>query len=91
MLPSTISLALPLGLVTCSAARRPRQQDKVTTESKPRQNSFNSKKEMTWQCVEGCGACCKLQKGPSFASPEEIFTESSDVEVFPPTSMFFTL
>ncbi|XP_039115663.1 uncharacterized protein LOC120251192 [Dioscorea cayenensis subsp. rotundata] len=28
-----------------------------------------------WQCSRGCGACCKLDKGPSFPSPEEIFID----------------
>lgn len=40
-----------------------------------------SKKEPLWRCVEGCGACCKLAKGPAFATPEEIFTNPSDIEV----------
>ncbi|XP_072975658.1 uncharacterized protein [Typha angustifolia] len=31
--------------------------------------------EPTWQCVVGCGACCKLDKGPAFPSPEEIFSD----------------
>lgn len=35
----------------------------------------------TWQCIQGCGACCKLDKGPSFATPEEIFDDPSDVKV----------
>ncbi|KAI8560410.1 hypothetical protein RHMOL_Rhmol04G0253200 [Rhododendron molle] len=35
-----------------------------------------------WQCVEGCGACCKLDKGPSFATPEEIFENPSDIELY---------
>ncbi|KAE9455649.1 hypothetical protein C3L33_12449, partial [Rhododendron williamsianum] len=39
-----------------------------------------------WQCVEGCGACCKLDKGPSFATPEEIFENPSDIEMLLVTS-----
>ncbi|KAH7844236.1 hypothetical protein Vadar_025882 [Vaccinium darrowii] len=35
-----------------------------------------------WQCVQGCGACCKLDKGPSFATPEEIFENPSDIELY---------
>ncbi|MFS7978688.1 hypothetical protein Hanom_Chr10g00918401 [Helianthus anomalus] len=31
------------------------------------------KKEALWQCVTDCGVCCKLDKGPSFPSLEEIF------------------
>ncbi|MCD7452802.1 hypothetical protein HAX54_018243 [Datura stramonium] len=46
-------------------------------------SGFNSRnKEPTWQCVQNCGACCKLEKGPNFPSPEEIFDDPSDVEVF---------
>ncbi|XP_059595075.1 uncharacterized protein LOC100243090 isoform X2 [Vitis vinifera] len=36
----------------------------------------------TWQCIQGCGACCKLDKGPSFATPEEIFDDPSDVKLY---------
>ncbi|KAK9127190.1 hypothetical protein Syun_015987 [Stephania yunnanensis] len=45
---------------------------------------FGSKsgKEAVWQCVEGCGACCKLNKGPSFATPEEIFQSPSDIQLY---------
>ncbi|XP_057972069.1 uncharacterized protein LOC131160418 [Malania oleifera] len=39
-------------------------------------------KEQVWKCVEGCGACCKLDKGPAFATPEEIFHDPSDVQLF---------
>ena len=37
--------------------------------------------EQLWRCVEGCGACCKLNKGPSFATPEQLFTQPSDIQV----------
>ncbi|KAJ8452923.1 hypothetical protein Cgig2_014686 [Carnegiea gigantea] len=40
------------------------------------------KKEPLWQCVKGCGACCKLAKDPTFATPEEIFENPSDVELY---------
>ncbi|KAL8158659.1 hypothetical protein V2J09_000196 [Rumex salicifolius] len=40
------------------------------------------KKEPLWQCVKGCGACCKLNKGPEFASPEEIFDNAEDIELY---------
>ncbi|OVA09969.1 hypothetical protein BVC80_1751g135 [Macleaya cordata] len=39
------------------------------------------RKEPSWGCVKGCGACCKLDKGPSFATPEEIFENPSDIQV----------
>uniref|UniRef100_M1C7J3 Uncharacterized protein n=1 Tax=Solanum tuberosum TaxID=4113 RepID=M1C7J3_SOLTU len=45
-------------------------------------SGFNSRnKEPTWQCVQNCGACCKLDKGPNFPSAEEIFDDPSDIEV----------
>ncbi|CAN0881440.1 hypothetical protein LINGRAHAP2_LOCUS14239 [Linum grandiflorum] len=40
------------------------------------------RKDLPWKCVQGCGACCKLDKGPLFPTPEEIFTDSSDVELY---------
>ncbi|CAN1142845.1 hypothetical protein LINPERPRIM_LOCUS26213 [Linum perenne] len=42
----------------------------------------NQRKEFPWKCAEGCGACCKLDKGPFFPTPEEIFTNPSDVELY---------
>ncbi|XP_050230220.1 uncharacterized protein LOC126679269 [Mercurialis annua] len=48
-----------------------------------RSSGFGSKRpEQLWRCVEGCGACCKLAKGPSFATPEEIFTDPADIELY---------
>ncbi|MQL93329.1 hypothetical protein Taro_025979, partial [Colocasia esculenta] len=32
-------------------------------------------RQPTWRCAQGCGACCKLDKGPAFPSPHEIFSE----------------
>ncbi|KAM1094567.1 hypothetical protein ACFX2B_009426 [Malus domestica] len=81
------AVALPcLGIV--SMARRPRQTAKtkktrVPNPTPPTSVGFGAKrKEQKWQCVEGCGACCKLDKGPSFATPEEIFTIPSDIELY---------
>ncbi|KAG5584517.1 hypothetical protein H5410_044951 [Solanum commersonii] len=46
-------------------------------------SGFSSRnKEPTWQCVQNCGACCKLEKGPNFPSAEEIFDDPSDIEAF---------
>ncbi|XP_057741887.1 uncharacterized protein LOC130960491 isoform X1 [Arachis stenosperma] len=88
-----------LSTITSAAARRPRQKATVKTDSEQRQSSSSSsysnagfgaseKKEARWRCVEGCGACCKLEKGPSFPSPEEIFTDPSHVEVSSPFCSF---
>ncbi|XP_019428172.1 PREDICTED: uncharacterized protein LOC109336188 isoform X2 [Lupinus angustifolius] len=97
MFPTTMTLTLPFPLPVCSAAchplriaivssaaRRPRKKATVKTDKKQKQTSvgFGENKEPLWQCVEGCGACCKLDKDPSFATPEEIFTDPSDVELY---------
>lgn len=73
------------------AGRRPRQKFRTKTRpekapsgsaSSPSVAGFGGgKAEPVWRCVEGCGACCKLDKGPAFATPEEIFEEPCDVEV----------
>ncbi|XP_074275817.1 uncharacterized protein LOC141599639 [Silene latifolia] len=39
-------------------------------------------KEPLWQCIQHCGACCKLEKGPSFATPEEIFDNPDDIQLY---------
>nr|GLL41002.1 uncharacterized protein LOC109180046 [Ipomoea trifida] len=42
-----------------------------TTNNPP---GFGGKaKNPVWQCVQNCGACCKLDKGPDFPSPEELY------------------
>lgn len=70
------------------AAHRSKQKGKA--KQVPTTKGFNiERKEQTWRCVEGCGACCKLEKGPSFATPEEIFTNPSDVEVGETDNLFF--
>ncbi|XP_023518453.1 uncharacterized protein LOC111781942 [Cucurbita pepo subsp. pepo] len=72
--------------LTVIAARRSKQIPTKDTETKQgrRTNAgfAGKRKEELWQCVEGCGACCKLAKGPSFASPEEIFQNPSDIELY---------
>ncbi|XP_061353935.1 uncharacterized protein LOC133298620 [Gastrolobium bilobum] len=85
MYPATATMTPPLSLAVNSAARRQRRTATVKTDKKQRQNTVGfggEKKELSWHCVEGCGACCKLDKGPSFASPEEIFTDPSHVELY---------
>lgn len=72
-----------------AVARRAQQRVKMMkSESKKEKESrrgvgfASRKKEELWRCVENCGACCKLDKGPSFASPEEIFSDPSDIELY---------
>ncbi|KAF6171037.1 hypothetical protein GIB67_014617 [Kingdonia uniflora] len=45
-------------------------------------NKNQKQQQLSWQCVTGCGACCKLNKGPLFATPEEIFENPSDIELY---------
>lgn len=55
-------------------------------------SGFNSRnKEPNWQCIQNCGACCKLEKGPNFPTAEEIFDDPSDIEVFLPHYFEFNL
>lgn len=84
-LPNPIAL-LSSFTVSSVARRRPRQTAEKTTSLHKKQShatvGFGGRnKDELWRCVEGCGACCKLHKGPSFPSPQEIFTHPSDVEV----------
>ncbi|XP_010259976.1 PREDICTED: uncharacterized protein LOC104599228 [Nelumbo nucifera] len=71
------------GLTTCG----PRQR-RVKAETKDKGSSSSSlgfgreRKEPSWRCAQGCGACCKLDKGPSFATPEEIFEDPSDIQLY---------
>ncbi|PIA52911.1 hypothetical protein AQUCO_01000643v1 [Aquilegia coerulea] len=63
------------------------QQQPAASKSKNKSSvvggiGFNTKKKESWACVKGCGACCKLVKGPSFATPEEIFKDPSDIQLY---------
>ncbi|XP_026665811.1 uncharacterized protein LOC103721056 isoform X1 [Phoenix dactylifera] len=42
---------------------------------KKKKKRKKEKVEVVWQCARGCGACCKLDKGPAFPAPEEIFAD----------------
>ncbi|KAJ1297032.1 hypothetical protein BS78_01G347000 [Paspalum vaginatum] len=37
-----------------------------------------AKRPVRWKCASGCGACCKLDKGPDFPTPDEIFADHPD-------------
>lgn len=69
------------------AFKQPRRREKAQAKKERRSGGsdgvgFGSKrKDPTWQCIQGCGACCKLDKGPAFATPEEIFDNPSDLKV----------
>ncbi|KAI5682195.1 hypothetical protein M9H77_03423 [Catharanthus roseus] len=62
------------------SGRSPDQNSNTSTTSTT--GFGNKKREPQWQCVQNCGACCKLDKGPTFPSPEEIFEDPSDVQYY---------
>lgn len=85
---SSLTLLWP---VTCKAKGKTSSKGKVKTVKvvdreieKQKNGGFGvkKKKEPLWQCVQGCGACCKLSKGPTFVTPEEIFDKPSDIELY---------
>ncbi|GMN39042.1 hypothetical protein TIFTF001_008274 [Ficus carica] len=77
-----------VGLVSMASRRRHVSKPKQSqSQSQSHVGGFGfglggQKKEELWRCVEGCGACCKLNKGPSFATPEEIFHDPSDIQLY---------
>ncbi|KAL5976178.1 hypothetical protein ACLOJK_020508 [Asimina triloba] len=87
-LPSTIARWRGRSVnVSCVANKgrkqvRERAKKSQLSSSSARKTGFGAggRKE-EWRCIGGCGACCKLDKGPSFATPEEIFESPSDVQV----------
>ncbi|KAG2551736.1 uncharacterized protein LOC120652287 [Panicum virgatum] len=42
------------------------------------QEKAKAKRQVRWKCASGCGACCKLDKGPDFPTPDEIFADHPD-------------
>lgn len=70
------------------ATRRPRPKTKPASKTRRSSNGSSfagfgrEKKEPLWRCVENCGACCKLDKGPSFVTPEEVFDDPADIELY---------
>ncbi|XP_059428190.1 uncharacterized protein LOC132161976 [Corylus avellana] len=68
-----------------SVASQPQMRARTKAAAKQRSSSVGfgrSRKEPLWRCVEGCGACCKLDKGPSFVTPEEVFSDPLDIELY---------
>lgn len=69
----------------CPVARRPQMRARTKAEAKQSPSSVGfgrRRNEPLWRCVEGCGACCKLDKGPSFVTPEEVFSDPLDIELY---------
>ncbi|XP_059667768.1 uncharacterized protein LOC132313122 [Cornus florida] len=86
---SHVMVVLPCFATVRSAANRPRQNGNSKTKKMQSRSSGGAslgfggeRKDPPWQCVQGCGACCKLDKGPSFATPEEIFDDPLDVRLY---------
>ena len=86
--PTQAQMPHAMALLSCSTvfcvARGPQQRTNMKVEAKqsPSSVGFGSRRnEPLWRCVEGCGACCKLDKGPSFVTPEEIFSDPTDIQV----------
>ncbi|CAL9228918.1 unnamed protein product [Arabidopsis halleri] len=90
-----ISLALstaPMSTTIISATRRSQVSQPKAKKVKPENKrptttstsgfSGRTTKELTWKCVEGCGACCKIAKDFAFATPDEIFDNPDDVELY---------
>jgi uncharacterized protein len=51
------------------------------------QEKAKAKRAVRWKCASGCGACCKLDKGPDFPTPDEIFADHpDDLQVGPSTT-----
>ncbi|XP_047336588.1 uncharacterized protein LOC124940151 [Impatiens glandulifera] len=64
-------------------AKKKKISEKIQIVNGSSSIGFKGKKEdPIWKCVAGCGSCCKLDKGPSFATPEEIFQDQSDIELY---------
>lgn len=70
--------------VRCAAGKRTASTSSSTKTRRNTADTVDKKKREskrtgpTWQCASGCGACCKLAKGPAFPSPEDIFSEDPD-------------
>ncbi|GLJ11054.1 hypothetical protein SUGI_0141580 [Cryptomeria japonica] len=65
------------------AMARKRIQTRQVQSKAKRDNGKQPREENEkWSCVSGCGACCKLAKGPSFAPPEDIFMDVDDIVLY---------
>ncbi|KAL6503146.1 hypothetical protein OROHE_023775 [Orobanche hederae] len=90
MLSAVIVARPPPRFAAVRAAAKKNKPPYQAPKKAPRQNTTTTiaqgfagkKKTPLWQCVQNCGACCKLDKGPTFPSPDEIFDDPSDIEVY---------
>lgn len=58
--------------------RRPEGGEARKGPAQQPQEKAKAKRAMRWKCASGCGACCKLDKGPDFPTPDEIFADHPD-------------
>ncbi|KAG8374284.1 hypothetical protein BUALT_Bualt11G0115500 [Buddleja alternifolia] len=78
-----IRLCLTVRAAAAAKQKPPPKAPNKTQRQKPTTPGFGGKRKVpVWQCVQNCGACCKLDKGPTFPSPEEIFEDPSDIQLF---------
>lgn len=68
------------GIPVLAMAKMKKKQ--LNTKLKNGKGFETKQEEVTWACVSGCGACCKLAKGPSFAPPEDIFDDPDDIALY---------
>ncbi|XP_020262335.1 uncharacterized protein LOC109838291 [Asparagus officinalis] len=69
---------LPFEVLSCKLwmmRGNSRAKKKETKEAAALGFGGSRKDQEKWQCARGCGACCKLDKGPAFPTPEEIFED----------------
>lgn len=72
------SVGLPYGLVSCklwTMRGKSRAKSKAAEEAVSLGFGGSRNAQEKWQCARGCGACCKLDKGPAFPKLEEIFDD----------------
>ncbi|KAL6998271.1 hypothetical protein U1Q18_008397 [Sarracenia purpurea var. burkii] len=88
-LAAAVVVAPPCFPTVRSGENRPRQRQTKKAKTTRTRNGGGAplgfgveRKEPPWQCAQGCGACCKLDKGPSFPTPEEIFQDPSDIQLY---------
>lgn len=74
------NVRLPYQLISCKIRTmrvRSRVKKKETEDVGASGFGGSKKQPEKWQCISGCGACCKLDKGPAFPTPEEIFDDDA--------------
>ncbi|GAV64992.1 FliB domain-containing protein, partial [Cephalotus follicularis] len=75
-------LVVPCLNTVCVAKPRSGKPKSGTKQNRNIVGFGADKKQPLWQCAEGCGACCKLAKGPAYPAPEEILNDPADIELY---------